>query len=404
MTTFDVHLYALVWNERPLLPFFLDHYRPFVTKFFLYDDGSDDGSFEYLSDQPDVELHRFDSTGDSFVEQARIFYCHRWKASRSAAAYVIVVNIDELVYHPQPLAALQKAKRDGLTILPTRGWEMIGEGLPEAAPIVKSIGCGVPSRAESKIAIFDPDAVTEINYGPGRHRAQPLGRIVRPARPLFDLLHYKYLSADYVVRRYRELGARMRKGDIQAQLGVQYRKGEADLRAEHQRLLAAAAPVLRADMIASGLLHEPRPGVSVAQLRQVANDKGSLREVWRDDNPFGVAAAQAYITTTPPQVIKAWYKHRRQTDQITAVSGNGRLVVWDVRSPQPDTPVEILLESERPTLITIPPGCWHGFQAIGEAPLTLLHLNDAAFDHVRTDEVRLPADDPSIPFRWDIPG
>lgn len=404
MADFEVHLYALVWNERPLLPFFLHHYRTFVTKFFLYDDGSNDGSFEYLSDQPDVELHRFDSSGESFVEQARIFYCDQWKASRGTAAYVIVVNIDELAYHAQPLAALQKAKRDGLTVLPARGWEMIGESLPAAGPLVKGIARGVPSRAESKIAIFDPNAVTDIHYGPGRHRAQPLGRIVRPARPLFDLLHYKYLSADYLVQRYRELGARMRQGDIQARLGVQYRKSEAQLRAEHQRLLAAATPVLRADMIASGMLHEPSPGLSIAQLRQMTNDKGSLREIWRDDSPVGAPAAQAYITTTPPRVVKAWYKHGRQTDQITAINGRGRLVIWDVRAAQRRAPVEIPLDSEQPTLITIPPGCWHGFQALGEAPLTLLHLNDVAFDHVRTDEIRLPAEDPSIPYRWSVSG
>ena len=73
MTDPIVHLYALVWNELPILPFFLEHYRPFVDRFFLFDDGSDDGSYEYLAAQPDVALKRFHSGGKSFVEAARKF-------------------------------------------------------------------------------------------------------------------------------------------------------------------------------------------------------------------------------------------------------------------------------------------------------------------------------------------
>jgi len=83
----EVHLYALVWNERPILPFFLDHYRPFVDKFYLFDDDSDDGSWEYLSNQQDVILERFESDGASFVEKARQFYCEAWKASRGSADF-----------------------------------------------------------------------------------------------------------------------------------------------------------------------------------------------------------------------------------------------------------------------------------------------------------------------------
>jgi dTDP-4-dehydrorhamnose 3,5-epimerase len=147
-------------------------------------------------------------------------------------------------------------------------------------------------------------------------------------------------------------------------------------------------------------LQEPRPGAFIAQLRHIETEKGSLREIWRDDNPFGTRVEQAYITTTHPNVVKAWYIHAEQTDQITTVAGKGRLVIWDPGSDTPVNPVVIELDAARPTFIVIPPGFWHGFQALGEQPMMLLHLNNLAFDHVRTDELRLPADDPSIPYRW----
>ncbi|HWI85159.1 MAG TPA: glycosyltransferase family 2 protein, partial [Sphingomonas sp.] len=259
----SVHLYALVWNELPLLPFFLEHYRPFVDKFYLADDGSDDGSFEFLSRQPDVVIRKFNSGGDSFVERARRFYCEGWKESRNAADFVIVVNIDELVHHESPRAALSTARRDGITVIDTRGWEMVADEFPRQGPLAVTVPAGVHSVAMSKVAIFNPNAIQEINYGPGRHKALPTGHVVRPARPLFDLLHYKYLGADYLVDRYRQLGARMRPGDIEARHGVHYQKAEEDLRAEHARLRAAAGPVLPATMKSAGILTEPLRGVKV---------------------------------------------------------------------------------------------------------------------------------------------
>lgn len=401
MNDITVHLYALVWNERPILPFFFEHYRPFVDKFVLADDGSDDGSYEYLLAQPDVVLSRFENAGESFVEGARRFYCDAWKASRGTADYVIVVNIDELVYHPDPRAALRAARDQAVTVIETRGWEMIGDALPKDGSLPQQIPNGVHSRAMSKVAIFDPKAIEEIGYTVGRHRANPQGRLGRTRRPLFDLLHYKYISPDYLVERYRQLAPRMREGDLRAGWGQRYAKIEQDLRAEHARLRAAASPVLPATRKAAKLLEEPLDGVIVAKLRRVTNDKGGLQEIWREDDPFTLTARQAYTTTTLPGVIKAWYKHRSQTDQVTTLSGSGRLVLFDARDRNKvSAPVVIEMTTEDPVFVVVPPGIWHGFQTTGDQPLVLLHLNNKAFDHARTDEVRLPQDDPAIPYRW----
>ena len=49
-----LHLYALCWNEGRMLPYFFRHYRSLVERFFIFDDGSTDGSLEFLRAQPDV--------------------------------------------------------------------------------------------------------------------------------------------------------------------------------------------------------------------------------------------------------------------------------------------------------------------------------------------------------------
>jgi hypothetical protein len=48
-------LFSTVRNERVRLPYFLTYYRRLgIDHFLIVDNGSDDGTREYLADQPDV--------------------------------------------------------------------------------------------------------------------------------------------------------------------------------------------------------------------------------------------------------------------------------------------------------------------------------------------------------------
>ncbi len=40
----EVHLYALCWNDRRMLPHFFKHYGCLVDRFCIFDNGSTDGS------------------------------------------------------------------------------------------------------------------------------------------------------------------------------------------------------------------------------------------------------------------------------------------------------------------------------------------------------------------------
>ena len=42
----------------------------------------------------------------------------------------------------------------------------------------------------SKLTLFDPSAITEIDYGVGRHDAGPTGRVIAPANDELLLLHH----------------------------------------------------------------------------------------------------------------------------------------------------------------------------------------------------------------------
>lgn len=147
---------------------------------------------------------------------------------------------------------------------------------------------------------------------------------------------------------------------------------------------------------------EPICDVTVVPLKKVVNERGHLLEVQRNDDRHFPGFGQVYMTATRPGVVKAWYRHHRQIDQIAIAQGILQLVLYDARDESPTRGVvqEICLSDERPSLVQIPTGVWHGFRALGHNPALLLHLNTIPFSFENTDEDRLPATATEIPFHW----
>lgn len=143
-------------------------------------------------------------------------------------------------------------------------------------------------------------------------------------------------------------------------------------------------------------------GVRIVRLKKVVNERGHLTEVQREDDEHFIGFAQAYVTCTLPGVIKAWYRHHKQIDQIALVRGTATLAFFDNRpdSASVGRTLECVLTDERPALVQSPPGVWHGFQARGPELLYLLHLNSIAQNAGEPDEDRLPADSTEIPSIW----
>ncbi len=143
-------------------------------------------------------------------------------------------------------------------------------------------------------------------------------------------------------------------------------------------------------------------GVIVTDLKLLPNAKGRLMEVQRCDDPEFPGFGQAYVTQSFAGIVKAWYRHRLQIDQIAAITGLVKLVLYDDREASSTCGQldEIIMGELQPRLVQIPPGVWHGFQAIGDSSAFLLHLNSRPFDAVAPDEERLAADAPTIPYRW----
>jgi len=218
-----IHIHSLCWNEARMLPYYMRHYQPIAEKIFIYDDSSTDDSLDILKGYSNVVIEKFENIGDSFVSNAQTFSNECWKTSRGKADWVIVCNIDEHLYHKDLVAYLQYCSTQGITAIPAQGYQMISEHFPIVdGRLCDSVLQGMPWEEMSKLLIFNPNAIEEINYEVGRHKALPTGAVTYPETTEVKLLHYKYLGLDYLITRHAELRTGLKSVDIEKRWGYQY--------------------------------------------------------------------------------------------------------------------------------------------------------------------------------------
>lgn len=223
-TALRVHLYTIGWNEEAMLGFFFRHYDPWISRYVFYDDGSTDRTREILAAHPRVEVRRFERVvPHSFVLSARELHNSVWKESRGAADWVVLTAVDEHLHHPRLPDWLMAQHKARVTLIPALGYEMVAESFPpEASRLCDTVTTGVPSHQMNKLSLFRPDAIRATRYTPGRHGAQPKGKLVFPDRDELRLLHYKFLGDAYSARRQTMLLSGLGPGDIDRGLGRQY--------------------------------------------------------------------------------------------------------------------------------------------------------------------------------------
>jgi hypothetical protein len=228
-----------------MLGYYFRHYDPIADHYFIFDNGSSDGSLALLEAHPRVTVIPFETRHESFVLTALGLYNHAWKQSRGAADWVVICNLDEHFYHPRLRPYLGDCRQAGATAVPAAGFQMVADAFPDTdLRLCDVVRDGWRSNEMDKLGIFDPNAIDEIHYGPGRHQACPEGRYVVP-RPLqVGLLHYKFLGLAYVLERHRELRSGLRRVDLERGWGRQYTWDEAKTRAYMEEIRAHARPVL----------------------------------------------------------------------------------------------------------------------------------------------------------------
>jgi dTDP-4-dehydrorhamnose 3,5-epimerase len=145
-------------------------------------------------------------------------------------------------------------------------------------------------------------------------------------------------------------------------------------------------------------------GVETKKLTMICDERGMLMEILRADDALFKKFGQVYVTTVYPGVVKAWHYHEVQLDHFCCLSGQIKLVLYDDRkeSPTRGTVNEFFLGPRNPTVVRVPPLVYHGFKGTGTRESIVLNVSTEPYRHSSPDEFRLPYDDPSIPYAWDL--
>jgi len=207
MNDLSIWLFCICRNERLIMPYFLKHYAPWVTKFIFYDDLSDDGTREIIRSCHTAEIRDWPGSSGINDDQFLEFANEQWKEARGKADWVIWVDADEFLYHPAIKEVLLRYLHEDIDVPQIQGFTMVSKAFPTApGQIYDEVRTGFPDGIWSKPAIFRK----HMHWTMGRHG--PDYSLFNPkssAHAEIKLLHYRALGVDYLRWRHARNWARV---------------------------------------------------------------------------------------------------------------------------------------------------------------------------------------------------
>ena len=142
-------------------------------------------------------------------------------------------------------------------------------------------------------------------------------------------------------------------------------------------------------------------GLLITDLRQISDDRGAILHVLRADESKFTSFGECYLSEVLTGQVKAWKRHRLQTQELAVPVGRIQMVVFDDREGCETRGQVQVLEMGRPDAyyrLRIPPDLWYGFQCISDEPALLVNCADIPHDPAEAEQ--RPMNDPGIPYKW----
>ena len=146
-------------------------------------------------------------------------------------------------------------------------------------------------------------------------------------------------------------------------------------------------------------------GVEIKKLKVHEDERGSLFEILRSDEPMFMKFGQVYISKCKPGWVKGWHYHKKQCDYFCVIKGKARVVLFDNRHDSKTFGEigEYEMGEDNLMVLKVPPFVVHGFECLGEEDCWLLNVPDQVYNREKPDEYRISLNDPSIPYeRWKV--
>jgi len=200
-----IEVHSLLHNEAAMLPYFMLHYSQFADKVYFYESDSTDNSKEIAEILGATIIPL--KTGN-FVDELVFLEMKNncWKGSD--ADWVIIVDTDEFVYHPNIKYYL---KDTPYTAFYPKEWRMFAKEFPKTkGQIYEEVNMGIPGKqGYNKLNLFRPSEITEMNYEAGCHTCHPTGNVKICYDTDIITMHFHDMGIENRLKRNAYLASRI---------------------------------------------------------------------------------------------------------------------------------------------------------------------------------------------------
>lgn len=224
---------TLCRNEMDILPFVRQYWERVASKVIVYDNGSDDGSIEYLESLPYVEIRHFDSNGQNDIIQKQVKE-NAYLEFRNQFDVIIITDMDEVFYFGDLKADIDKMLNDGLNAIVTPLYSLCEDYKPTPTKdkllhqlchkFYKQKMNHMKGFEElSKISIFNCKATEEVRMSVGQHYVQTTPEMkLLLSNNAFGLHIDKGFSKKYFVQKCQKMGANLSTINKMTGMAVEY--------------------------------------------------------------------------------------------------------------------------------------------------------------------------------------
>ena len=142
-------------------------------------------------------------------------------------------------------------------------------------------------------------------------------------------------------------------------------------------------------------------GVKTIPLRLIKDDRGIVMHMMRSDSPWFKQFGEVYFSLVYSNIVKAWKRHKRMTQNFAVPEGEIKLVLYDDREASPTFGMiqELRLSLENYCLVQIPPMVWYGFQCVNPSHALIVNCPDMPHDPAESEMVAFSGS--AIPYQWE---
>ena len=217
-----IEVFTFCWNEMVVLPFAVDYWRRYADHVTVFDNGSTDGSIEFMQQHSDlITIEHWETNNQINDKMLLDAKNNMWKRARGSADLVVVADMDEMLI---PVGnELQRMLDEGYTVCTPRWFAMMSDEVPtrEDGKLLHEIR-PYAIQSPGKVIVFDPNKIDNVNYDPGAHQCRPEG-LVRWFDGGIYCLHTDHnFSLDHKIERYRQMNARQSAINRQKGWGIHY--------------------------------------------------------------------------------------------------------------------------------------------------------------------------------------